>query len=338
MSTSFPTNLDTLTNPTATDKVATVDHAAQHANANDAIEALEAKVGKNSSGVTTSHDYKLSGVTGSDKAVSITGNETLTNKTLTTPVLTRPKVGSIDDTNGNEAIKVTATASAVNEIGVVNAATGNDPLIQPTGDDTDIGVKIKGKGAGKVKLGDAELQMPDTDGSNGELLKTNGSGVLGWVAATTVPDADETTAGLVEEATTAEVIAGTATGSTGAKLFITPAKLIGARFATTEVHNAATPTSYTDLDLSAVIGATQKVVLLKVVTGAFGAGNRNFNFRPNGDTGAWTYATGASGCANLYMIASNAGWVTVKTDTAGIIEWECPDSADTSVVKVEAYW
>jgi hypothetical protein len=46
MATAFPTNLDTLTNPVATDNTVTVSHAGQHANANDAIEALEAKVGK----------------------------------------------------------------------------------------------------------------------------------------------------------------------------------------------------------------------------------------------------------------------------------------------------
>lgn len=45
------------------------------------------------------------------------------------------------------------------------------------------------------------------------------------VAIAGAPDANETTKGIVEEATDAEVLAGTATGSTGAKLFITPAKL-----------------------------------------------------------------------------------------------------------------
>jgi len=59
MSTNFPATLDTLTNPNGTDTVAAVDHAAQHANANDAIEALQAKVGVDSSGVTSSHDYKI---------------------------------------------------------------------------------------------------------------------------------------------------------------------------------------------------------------------------------------------------------------------------------------
>ncbi len=70
----FPTSLDVLTNPVGTDKVnnavAALKHSTQHSNSNDAIEALEAKVGINGSAVTTSHDYKLSSVTGTDKSVA----------------------------------------------------------------------------------------------------------------------------------------------------------------------------------------------------------------------------------------------------------------------------
>jgi hypothetical protein len=89
MATNFPTSLDSLTNPTGTDQLSsvTVRHSTQHANENDAIEALQAKVGINGSAVTTSHDYKLSEVTSSDKAVGKTATQTLTNKTLTSPII-----------------------------------------------------------------------------------------------------------------------------------------------------------------------------------------------------------------------------------------------------------
>lgn len=59
MATNFPTSLDTLTNPSAGDPTTNPSHALQHANANDAIEALEAKVGINGSAVTTSLDYRM---------------------------------------------------------------------------------------------------------------------------------------------------------------------------------------------------------------------------------------------------------------------------------------
>ena len=59
MATNFPTSLDALTNPLSTDSLTSPSHADQHADANDAIEALQAKVGVNSSSVSTSLDYKV---------------------------------------------------------------------------------------------------------------------------------------------------------------------------------------------------------------------------------------------------------------------------------------
>ena len=59
MATNFPASLDSLTNPTSSDSLNSPSHSAQHANSNDAIEALQAKVGADSSAVTTSHDYKI---------------------------------------------------------------------------------------------------------------------------------------------------------------------------------------------------------------------------------------------------------------------------------------
>ena len=60
MATNFPNSLDNLTNPASTDPTDAPSHSQQHANANDAIEALEAKVGINSSANTTSLDYRVS--------------------------------------------------------------------------------------------------------------------------------------------------------------------------------------------------------------------------------------------------------------------------------------
>jgi hypothetical protein len=59
MATNFPTSLDSLTNPAAGDSLSSPSHAGQHANVNDAVEALEAKVGVDGSAVTTSLDYKV---------------------------------------------------------------------------------------------------------------------------------------------------------------------------------------------------------------------------------------------------------------------------------------
>ena len=59
MATNYPNSLDNFTNPTSASPINSPSHADQHSNANDAIEALESKVGSNNSVVTTSHDYKI---------------------------------------------------------------------------------------------------------------------------------------------------------------------------------------------------------------------------------------------------------------------------------------
>ena len=82
--------------------------------------------------------------------VTLTGTQTLTNKTLTSP-----KIGtSVLDTNGNEVAKITATSSAVNEVTFVNAATGNNPSLTASGGDSNVGIDLKTKGTGVIKAED----------------------------------------------------------------------------------------------------------------------------------------------------------------------------------------
>ena len=59
-------------------------------------------------------------------------------------------VGDVIDTNGNELLKVSATASAVNEVTLANAATGGAPTLTASGDDTNIGFKLVAKGTGEI--------------------------------------------------------------------------------------------------------------------------------------------------------------------------------------------
>ena len=74
-------------------------------------------------------------------------------QTLTAKTLTSPKIGTaIADTNGAELIKVTATGSAVNEVTLANAATGNNPTLSATGDDTNVGIDVTPKGTGELAV------------------------------------------------------------------------------------------------------------------------------------------------------------------------------------------
>lgn len=69
------------------------------------------------------------------------------------------------------------------------------------------------------------------------------------VAISGAPDADETTKGIVEEGTQAEVNAFTATGGTGASLYVAPDKLVGGISSSMMFYNA---TSSTDSNINAI--------------------------------------------------------------------------------------
>lgn len=80
---------------------------------------------------------------------TLAGTETFSNKTLTAPKFA--DLGYIADANGNELIVMDTVTSAVNEIKVANAATGNAPEIAAQGGDTNIDLKLTPKGTGIVK-------------------------------------------------------------------------------------------------------------------------------------------------------------------------------------------
>ena len=81
------------------------------------------------------------------------GNISVSTATIVTLTMGTPKlITSINDTNGNELIKPSATGSAVNEITVTNAATGSGPQISATGDDSNIPITITSKGSGNTTV------------------------------------------------------------------------------------------------------------------------------------------------------------------------------------------
>lgn len=152
------------------------------------------------------------------QVVTISNTVTLTNKTLTSP-----RIGtSILDSNGLELFVLTATATAVNEVTLANAATGGNPTITASGDDLNVGIDINPKGTGLIRLAQtggnvqigggataSELRimeasgsgtnytsftspalaanvnytLPVDDGTANQVLQTNGSGTLSWATA-----------------------------------------------------------------------------------------------------------------------------------------------------------
>jgi len=101
---------------------------------------------------------------------TLAGTETLSNKTLTAPKFADG--GFIADANGNELILLQTTTSAVNELEITNAATGNAVQIATTGGDTNIDLKISPKGSGVVDVDSSRItNVTDPSGAQDAATK-----------------------------------------------------------------------------------------------------------------------------------------------------------------------
>lgn len=84
------------------------------------------------------------------------------------------------DSAGLELLRFSETATAVNEVTITNAATGGNPSIAATGDDTHIDLVLSSKGtSGQVQID--HWLFPTSDGSANQILETDGSGNLSFV-------------------------------------------------------------------------------------------------------------------------------------------------------------
>lgn len=183
MTTVFPGSLDALTNPTASDDTSTVDHAAQHANANDAIEALEAKVGVNSSAVTSSLDYKVSNAASVDPGhkhttagLSITGTPDGTKFLKDDGSWATPPTTTVATTSVTGTVKVSTAPS-----GDATAVETGDPRV-PTQNENDALVGTSGTAVSSSnKLVDA-ADVSDAAAS-GKIVRATGTALPALSAA-----------------------------------------------------------------------------------------------------------------------------------------------------------
>ena len=181
-----------------------------------------------------------------DSTVSITGLSTsatgtvltLTDTHLNSTVSIRiPTAKGIDDDSGNEFLKFTKTASAVNEFTIINSATGSAPEIQSTGSDTNIDLKITPKGSGNIILDG--IKFPNADGSASQVLQTNGSGVLSFAT----PSGGKVLQVVTSDENTPFSTSSTSFVNTNIEVSITPSSASNKIFIMATVNGATTSSS-----------------------------------------------------------------------------------------------
>jgi hypothetical protein len=124
--------------------------------------------------VTNLNADLLDGLTSADFA-TLTGTQTLTNKTLTSPV-----INEVLDSNGNEILAFTPVASATDYISIKNGIGVGVPLhISATGSSANTGLHLEPKGTGLVQISDG------TDTTKGIRFRSSSSAT----AAITLIDA-----------------------------------------------------------------------------------------------------------------------------------------------------
>ena len=96
--------------------------------------------------------------TGTDTIVFANTSQTLINKTLTSPIVTTPRIKtSIQDSNGAEVVIIGSVVSAVNEVTITNAINGASPTISASGDNANIDLKFVPKGTGGLALSNVRV-------------------------------------------------------------------------------------------------------------------------------------------------------------------------------------
>ncbi len=137
--TAYPASIDSPTNPGTGSTLATVPHHLQHGLENDAIVALETKLGTGSSLQTPVQGGFL---------VSNSNGASQWQVAPTSPQFTT----GINDPNGKVWIGQTpAGASAVNYVNISNSITAVAPSISALGSDNNISLNLVPKGSGKVQ-------------------------------------------------------------------------------------------------------------------------------------------------------------------------------------------
>jgi hypothetical protein len=121
--------------------------------------------------------------------VTLTGTQTLSNKTLTEPKFVSG--GFIADANGAEMLVFDTVASALNEVKITNSGTGTaGPIIASQGQ-TNSNLQLRPAGTGKITVGTTAANATiSSNGAHDLVLETNEGTNSGNITLTDAADGD----------------------------------------------------------------------------------------------------------------------------------------------------
>lgn len=260
--TNFPTSLDSLTNPGATDSVATVSHSGQHSNANDAIEAIEAKLGIGASTPVTDSIFVGDGTGTSRFSTFATSTRFSATNFYATGSSTLQNFTAVNGTTTN----ATSTTFSTTKLVSTNATT------------TTLNVETNASttnlfGAGLTSCSGSNFLQWGTDGKFS--CGAGATSVINYVATTSTVDLATTTIRSIPEGERLTIRFYLATSTTNANLYLCFNEDWGGCKGTNNVYHAASSkdggaigTDASD-GWAAILGTTNTDTGSKTVWGTF---------------------------------------------------------------------
>lgn len=175
MATSFPTSLDSYTRPTASDTMATtnVDGLTVVDNLYDSVEALEAKVGVNSSAVDTSLDYLVKNASSSNPGHRHTLSHGASDVTASAAELNKLDGATVTTSEINILDGVTSNATEINYLDGITLGTATASKVLSLDSNKDI------DGLGTINFdNDEAITFDDSGGTARDALSLTSSDVL----------------------------------------------------------------------------------------------------------------------------------------------------------------
>ena len=305
---SYPASLDVFENPTAGQSVATVvTHSTQHSNANDALEALEAKIGINVSTPVTDSIFVGTSAGGSQWSTYATGTSAYFTNYLATGSTTLQNFTALQSTSTNATTTnfFSTTASSTNlfstnfnlALGVFGRSTTSNAtttsLFSTIASSTNLFSADASFGRATttdLDINTVSYRWPSGQGAANTVLTNNGSGLITWAVPASSRDlfADVTILTDTSGATTTQKTLKISAGNFG----VTD----GLKIETLFESNAAGSTKGADFDIQIGNGSASTTIANATIG--------NVSISVLGSLEVWVWNTNSASAQQIYSRAS----------------------------------